>query len=42
VSFAESQHLLATGKIRAAPAVIALQWLALNRESLRKQWLGGA
>jgi ADP-ribose pyrophosphatase len=39
VSFAESQRLLAEGKIRAAPAVIALQWLALNRESLRQHWL---
>jgi ADP-ribose pyrophosphatase len=38
VSFAESQRLLATGKIRAAPAIIALQWLGLNREALRQQW----
>lgn len=39
VSFAESQRLLAEGKIRAAPAIIALQWLALHREELRQQWL---
>ncbi len=39
VSFAESQRLLETGKIRAAPAIIALQWLALHREELRQRWL---
>jgi ADP-ribose pyrophosphatase len=39
VSFAESQRLLETGKIRAAPAIIALQWLALHREGLRQRWL---
>ncbi|MDV6344252.1 ADP-ribose diphosphatase [Nitrosomonas sp. Is37] len=33
--------LLASGKIIAASAIIALQWLALNRERLRKIWLSG-
>lgn len=29
---------LSDGLITAAPAVIALQWLALNRERLRREW----
>lgn len=33
--------LLVSGKIIAASAIIALQWLALNREQLRKIWLSG-
>ncbi len=33
--------LLASGKIIAASAIMALQWLALNREHLRKIWLSG-
>lgn len=28
-----------TGEIRTSPAVIALQWLALHGESLRRKWL---
>lgn len=31
---------LADGLIRSAPAVIALQWLALNRAELRARWAG--
>jgi ADP-ribose pyrophosphatase len=31
--------LLRTGRIANAPAVIALQWLALNRRRLRREWL---
>jgi len=30
---------LANGLIRSAPAVIALQWLALNRNDVRMRWL---
>ena len=30
---------LATGRVRTAPAIIALQWLALNRDALRDRWL---
>jgi len=30
---------LTTGRITSASAIIALQWLALNREQLLKQWL---
>jgi len=34
----EALDLLARGAIRNALAVIALQWLALNRNELRKKW----
>ena len=37
----EALALLASGKIIAASAIIALQWLALNRESLRNLWSSG-
>ncbi|HMV13214.1 MAG TPA: NUDIX domain-containing protein [Nitrosomonas sp.] len=37
--FAEALSLLNTGKIAAASAIIALQWLALNRDSVRNRWL---
>ncbi|SDY73008.1 ADP-ribose diphosphatase [Nitrosomonas sp. Nm58] len=33
--------LLSSGKIISASAIIALQWLALNREYLHKIWLSG-
>ena len=33
--------LLNSGKIISASAIIALQWLALNRNHLRKNWLSG-
>lgn len=36
--FAEAMAALADGRIQAAPAWIALQWLALNRERLRTEW----
>lgn len=31
--------LLNTGRINSASAIIALQWLALNRDSVRQRWL---
>jgi ADP-ribose pyrophosphatase len=34
----EALKMLAEGKIHAAPPIIALQWLALNRESVKRQW----
>ena len=37
--FAEALSLLNTGKIAAASAIIALQWLALNRDYVRSCWL---
>lgn len=38
VSFDEALAALNRGDVVSAPAVIALQWLALNRERLRKLW----
>ena len=40
VPFATALQMLTTGKIRFAPAVIALQWLALHHEEVKKRWLG--
>jgi ADP-ribose pyrophosphatase len=37
----EAIALLEKGRIANAAAVIALQWLALNRATLRKKWLRG-
>ena len=34
----EAVALLHTGKIQSAAPIIALQWLLLNRESLRRRW----
>lgn len=34
----EAFTLLGEGKIKTTPAIIALQWLQLNRERLRKKW----
>jgi ADP-ribose pyrophosphatase len=38
VSYADAMRMLADGAITNAIAVIALQWLALNRDRLRKLW----
>jgi ADP-ribose pyrophosphatase len=35
----EALEWLAQGKIRTVPAIIALQWLALNRDALRDRWM---
>jgi ADP-ribose pyrophosphatase len=40
VPFAEARARLEGGRIGNAPTIIALQWLLLNRESLRQRWLG--
>ena len=40
-SFDEAMALLREGRISAGPAVVALQWLALNRDDLRRRWSGG-
>jgi ADP-ribose pyrophosphatase len=40
VPFATALQLLEMGKIRFAPAIIALQWLALHHEEVNKRWLG--
>lgn len=38
VSFDTAITLLKSGKITAASAIIALQWLALNRDDVRARW----
>jgi len=38
VDFAEAYQMLADRKIESAIPIVALQWLALNREQLRQQW----
>jgi len=38
VSVDEALELLAKGKIDSASPIIALQWLALNRDSLKERW----
>jgi len=39
VPFAEARARLESGRIGNAPTIIALQWLVLNRELLRRRWL---
>ncbi len=39
VSRVTALSYLTTGRINSASAIIALQWLALNREQLLKQWM---
>lgn len=41
VSFAEARARLDSGKIGNATTIIALQWLALNRDALLQRWPGG-
>jgi ADP-ribose pyrophosphatase len=38
VDFAQAYGMLATGEIESAIPMVALQWLALNREPLRRRW----
>lgn len=38
VSFDEAYRLLEQGKINSGIPIVAIQWLALNREKLRKEW----
>ena len=38
VSFEEAWALLESGRVQNSPAIIALQWLRLNRERLRDIW----
>ncbi len=39
VSFDQAMSLLRAGRISNAPAIIALQWLALNRAEVDQDWL---
>jgi len=38
VTFARAMDLLRDGRINSAAPIIALQWLAMNREQLRHRW----
>ncbi len=38
LSFSTALERLQTGKIHFAPAIIALQWLALHRDEVRARW----
>ena len=38
LTFDEVYNLLVSGKILSAIPIIAIQWLALNRETLRQRW----
>jgi ADP-ribose pyrophosphatase len=38
VSLSTAFSMLQTGQIRFAPAIIALQWLALHRDEVRARW----
>lgn len=40
LSFAEAMRRLEQGRIRSASPIIALQWLALHRDELRRRWSG--
>lgn len=39
--FGEAFGWIASGRLRFGPAILALQWLALNRDRLRQAWAGG-
>jgi ADP-ribose pyrophosphatase len=41
VGFDEAFGWIANGRLRFGPAIIALQWLALNRGRLRQAWAAG-
>ena len=39
MSFDKVMAALADGHIKAAPAIVAIQWLALHRDEIRQRWL---
>jgi len=39
VPYAEAVAMLASGRLNSASIIIAMQWLMLNRQRLREQWL---
>lgn len=41
MTLSEALMLLSTGEVKSASAIIALQWLALNREMIRLHWQTG-
>jgi ADP-ribose pyrophosphatase len=38
VDFGQAMEKIASGEIDSAPPIISLQWLALNRNRLRREW----
>jgi ADP-ribose diphosphatase len=42
IPWSEASCALRAGRILSATTIIAVQWLALNREDLRKRWAGHA
>lgn len=42
MEFRQAMDALSQGRISAATGVIALQWLALNRERVRERWMRGS
>jgi ADP-ribose pyrophosphatase len=38
LAFEDAYDMVKTGVINNAPAIMAMQWLALNRERLKDQW----
>jgi ADP-ribose pyrophosphatase len=40
LGFDAAMRALAEGRVRVSPALVALQWLALNRDDLRRRWAG--
>lgn len=40
VDFAEALLMLENGVINSAIPILAIQWLALNKEKIRKKWVG--
>ena len=41
VSYDESVELLKSGELNSASPIMAIQWLQLNRERIRKEWAEG-
>ncbi|MBT6984437.1 MAG: ADP-ribose diphosphatase, partial [Rhodospirillaceae bacterium] len=39
MAFDDVMAALSDGRITAGPAIIAAQWLALNRDDIRRRWL---
>jgi ADP-ribose pyrophosphatase len=39
VPFEEAYHMVQIGEIESAIPIIAIQWLALNRQQLQQQWI---
>jgi ADP-ribose pyrophosphatase len=40
VAYAEACELLTTGRLNSASVIMAMQWLMMNRERIRAEWVG--